>query len=350
MIAPFFPQHRPQEPGLPLRLLPIPMLLAAGSALGGQVETDRQVVDFGVVGLHAQADSVVMLTNHADRPVRFGAAGSNCICLASRPEKKMLAPGESCEWRVELTTCDYTGSVRREVWLETDDPNRPRLTLRVHYEVRPLLYVEAPFVSAGLLHGNVVEAPVQIHTTGNDAIRITGVSDHPQASVGIMNPVITRERPGSIRVFCSAAWPGPWRERIWVLTDSHEMPRLEIALVGETIYGLRSSERELRFDPMEPGQTAEAAIRFMPEPGVEIGSVRASNDSVQVHRMERAEGAVRVTLRSSERLEIGSFSGFLILEVLEHGESRQVRLPYYGRVSAPAGAAVGAELADLKKP
>jgi hypothetical protein len=312
-------------------------LVAVATASGPVLKVDQRVVDFGVVPREASRERVLHVRNHGARPVRLLATDADCTCLFSELSADRLEPGAAAEWRVTLETCDYTGEVRRHVWLDSDDPDRPRLKVPVRYRVVEELFTEPSFVPLGLIVDDPLELVVPVKTADDQTVELLSAScTDPYVEVLIEADQVTRQEPGRLRVRVHGPVPeGRFRPVIWVDTTSAAVPRLRIPAYGESLAGLRCDCRAAAFGEIPLGTSGTSTVIFSWEPGVRVGGIRTSNETVDVTAIDRDDSQAVVTLKSSARLELGEFRGFLIVEV-NNGQARKVRLPYRGRIVEPA--------------
>ena len=304
-----------------------------GQAVSGGLRTDRAAIDFGTVPRFATRSAQVSLRNDAGRAVQIKNTDSNCSCLASEVGTRRLGPGERTAWQVLLDTCDYVGEVRRHVWINSDAADRPRLKIPIRYRVVPELFSEPRFVALGLIGDEPVEAVVEIRTLGAQPFYLgQAASDDPLVEAIVEEALVTRDRPGSVRIRVYGPVPdGRYRPAVLLETTSEAVPSLRIPLFGESLRGLRCDRREIVFAEVPSGTSRTRRIKLDVNSGLGVGAIRPSNESVEVAAIQRGPDSVVVELRNNAKLPLGEFRGFLILEV-DGGQSRKVKLPFRGRV------------------
>jgi hypothetical protein len=308
--------------------------MAAGSGL--QIEIDQSTIDFGIVPRHACRERVLHVSNRGGQPVRFLATDSDCTCLDSELGVRRLEPGQSAEWRIVLDTCDYTGEVRRHVWVNSDTRDAARVKVAVRYRVVDELFTRPSFVALGLIGDEPIEALVQVETCNEGSFELVAASSSdPQVEVLIGRECVTRDEPGRVRVCVYGPVPeGRFRPVVWVDTTSSSVPRLRIPVFGESVCGLGCNSRRIVLGEIPLRTSHTKTVTFSCEPGVRVGGIRTSNETLDVTAIDRKNGTIVVTLESNTRLPLGEFRGYLILEV-NNGQARKVKLPYRGRVVEP---------------
>lgn len=304
---------------------------------GLRVVLDTPAIDFGIVAAGSGHERVVRISNLTGLSITLLSTDSDCTCLSASMASRALAPGERTQWRVVLDTCDYLGEVRRHVWLKTDHPESTRLKLPVRYRVVPELFTEPGFVSLGLPGSKLIEAEIAVRTLSEQPIHLMAAAcSDPGVVVDLPDEPVTRTRPARVRIRVYAPLPeGRFQSTVFVETTSAEVPRLRIPLLGESVAGLDCDRREVVFDAVRLGTSCTQTVTFSRDPDVRVGAVRTSNEALDVQAVRREAGRVAVILRSNVHLPLGSFRGYLILEV-NNGRARKIKLPYHGRVVEPA--------------
>ena len=115
-------------------------LLAILPALAGAEQAPRIAVepdqfDFGAVRQHSRVSKPFRIRNFGSRPLSIERISASCGCSAWQLEEGEIAPGQSTELRVSLDTRDDVGRVERTVLIESNDPERPKLLIRLYATV-----------------------------------------------------------------------------------------------------------------------------------------------------------------------------------------------------------------------
>ncbi len=317
------------------------LFLCAGLPEGAEggpttaLTVDAASIDFGEISRFAVRERTLLVNNHSGRPVTLRDSDSDCVCLHSEIPHRRLEPSESTPWHVVLNACDYTGEVRRHVWLKTDSP-AVGLKVAVRYRVVPELFTEPFMVGLGFLpveSADSVEASVDLRTITEETFQLLGAwSNDPAVEVIIEEEYVARDDPGRVRVRVYLPVPeGRYQSTVWIATDSVEVPKLRIPLVGESIAGLRCDRREIVFEDVVLGEAQTRTVTFSHDASMRIGEVRKSNETLDITEIKRSPGRVTATLKTRKRLQLGGFRGYLTVNVND-GRARKVKLPYRGNV------------------
>ncbi|MEW6253107.1 MAG: hypothetical protein AB1716_20915 [Planctomycetota bacterium] len=298
---------------------------------------DCRAIDFGTVGFHTACERSVQITNTQATPLPALHAGSDCKCLTSLVAAAALEAGAGTAWRIQLEVCsDYLGEAQRHVWLSAGPQGAPLLKLPVRYRVVPAVHVEPSLVPLGIFGHGPVEAEVLINTLSKEPIRLLAVRcRNPLVQAVPSAEVVTADRPAGLRVTVAGAPEGRFQESIEVDTSAPDLRVLRIPVLGECTSAVRCAGRELVFADVPLGTDQARAVAFTCRPGIEIGAVRTSNNVVSLAAVERDGDRVTVSLRPASHLPLGTFQGFLIVETADGSRSRELKLPYRGRVVLP---------------
>ena len=120
--------------GLVVALLAVlPALAVAERAPSIAVEPEQ--FDFGAVRQQSRVSKQFRIRNFGSLPLSIERISASCGCSAWQLEQGEIAPGQSSELRVSLDTRDDVGRVERTVLIESNDPERPKLLIRLHATV-----------------------------------------------------------------------------------------------------------------------------------------------------------------------------------------------------------------------
>lgn len=111
-------------------------LLAAEVLAAPIIAVDNNVYDFGSALEGSFVTHRFVITNRGDQPLQNLKARSTCGCTTSSLPSTTLAPGASLEVEVTSDTRGYGGqTVVKTLYIESNDPKNPRLTIRLQGQV-----------------------------------------------------------------------------------------------------------------------------------------------------------------------------------------------------------------------
>jgi len=114
----------------PVALLLIASLAVLGSA-AAKIYTAQAAYDFGEVLEGYTVSNVFVIENQGDSTLQIVRVRSSCGCTTTDLATNFLEPGESVELEVLVDTSGFGGSISKSVYVESNDPETPRLVLRM---------------------------------------------------------------------------------------------------------------------------------------------------------------------------------------------------------------------------
>lgn len=122
-----------------LLLMGLVLGFSAGLWAAPRLSVSDSVYDFGTVKEGILVMHRFLLRNEGDTVLTFTRQpGTSCGCTSAPLSKMTLEPGESVELLVRFETTGYGGyQVVKYVYVYSDDPERPQLTLTIRGTVTP---------------------------------------------------------------------------------------------------------------------------------------------------------------------------------------------------------------------
>ncbi len=114
-------------------ILTLIAVLALGATLvaAPKIAVDNAVYDFGTVLEGVFVTHKFLLSNVGDEPLTITSVRTSCGCTATALSKTNLEPGESVELEANLDTLHFKGRISKSIYVESNDPEDVRLTLRL---------------------------------------------------------------------------------------------------------------------------------------------------------------------------------------------------------------------------
>ncbi len=152
----------------------------AGPGLAAKLPKIQFKVDtwnFGKVKQGAVLEHEFVFKNVGDVKLNIGTVETSCGCTAALVSDKSLEPGREGKIKVSFTSSGYSGDISKYIYVDSDDPDQPRLQLKItaNIEVPPAPRAEiSPYsADAGLiLEGEPAEAIVTLSNRGELELRV----------------------------------------------------------------------------------------------------------------------------------------------------------------------------------
>ncbi len=113
-----------------LALLDAPSLQADGSA-GARLAVEPAAFDFGNVRPEKRLLKELILRNVGDAELVIKKVSTTCNCTVAGSYLERLPPGASTTLRIAFTTPPVAGRTQQTVTIETNDPERPKVEVKV---------------------------------------------------------------------------------------------------------------------------------------------------------------------------------------------------------------------------
>ncbi len=103
---------------------------------------DSLVHDFGAVWVNDTLDHAFMIRNEGQAPLEIVKVKPACGCTATGKHPEVIAPGDSGEFPFKLNTRKMHGKFSKTISIVTNDPDQPKIVLRLMGDVRHYIEVE----------------------------------------------------------------------------------------------------------------------------------------------------------------------------------------------------------------
>ncbi len=115
------------------RILVVALLVLIGlgvTALGApKISVNQTQYDFGEVIAGIAVGHTFVITNTGDQPLVISNVRTSCGCTTAALAKTTLNPGEAVNLAVTFDTAGYSGKVGKTIYVTSNDPTTPVLTL-----------------------------------------------------------------------------------------------------------------------------------------------------------------------------------------------------------------------------
>ncbi|MEW6348974.1 MAG: DUF1573 domain-containing protein [Thermodesulfobacteriota bacterium] len=181
-------------------------LIAASSGWAGngpRISFDRETHDYGKVAYGSTVKEHFSLTNNGDQTLVIKKIRADCGCTKAIKGSAEVPPGGKTEIVTEFDTTDLSpGRKRKHVYVRTNDPTRPEVTLTVYADVVRELVVEPPsFAKKVERPAGPLSFEFKITNHSDKARAITGLHVQETGVNGMLQPARVAIGPNSIATF-----------------------------------------------------------------------------------------------------------------------------------------------------
>src|SRR3989475_12110820 len=183
------------------------------------------VYDFGTVKKGAKLSQTISLRNTGDAPLIIERMTFSLPALTARV-KQVVRPGEEASLALQVDTAALSGDIEGDIVVHTNDPQAPRLSLRVQGRVRsPVEVLPRPaiFLSAFRWEAETKKSVVTVVNRDESPLEILGNRTDGDRFAVELTVVESGQRYQLAVKFLPSAPAGPAGERITLSSDKGEI-------------------------------------------------------------------------------------------------------------------------------
>jgi|GEM_PF-3180192 len=143
-----------------------------------KVEVNQQTIEGDRIDIGFQ------ITNTGSGPLQMQLI-PDCSCFSPQ-DAQPVAAGQSIVYHVAMDTTHYRGDVHKELYLLTNDPDRPAMTIPVDLKITPRYQIFTPNGTSLVANGDSVDTSIYMTTDGGPmkivGATISGYQGHVQVA------------------------------------------------------------------------------------------------------------------------------------------------------------------------
>ncbi|MBN2382421.1 DUF1573 domain-containing protein [bacterium] len=147
--------------------------------------------DLGTIPQMGQGEISIKFKNVGQADLKIHEIKSSCGCTVALATKDLIPPGQEGEIKATLRVGKSKNSMKKAVYVETNDPDNKKVTLFLVANVKIDFTLEPSFVSFGRVSKEELGQEQIIKVIGDDSLnyKLTGVeSDNPALEARILPP------------------------------------------------------------------------------------------------------------------------------------------------------------------
>lgn len=212
------------------------LLCAAGLVAQPKIEISTgTTLDMGDVYSGQKADRIAFVRNTGTDTLLITEVKAQCGCTATFMTEKKLAPNDSGKLSISFNTNGVKGKTSKEVYVSSNDPATPKVTIRFSANVLNVLDSAPPMLAFD--QAKVDSSYTKIVTLSNpsskDAVKILSVtSKFDQLEVTLMKNHLMPGEQTQLQAVLKPLKSGTLNGSIEVVTDNPNQPKYEIRVVA----------------------------------------------------------------------------------------------------------------------
>jgi hypothetical protein len=211
---------------------------AAQEGSGPRIEFDERLFDFRTMYQYQEVGHTFMFRNVGKETLKIEKVKSTCGCTAAVAAGKELAPGEESTLKVTYRSGSSRNRVVKRVYVSSNDPVEPRVTLTIEGEVLTEVNIVPRGVYAGTIKvGQAERRFVEITPESPQQFKILSVESN-NSLVRVGDPIpLGEDRPGyKLPIDIGPITePGRTRAKVKVRTDLEHTKEFEISVYAKTV-------------------------------------------------------------------------------------------------------------------
>lgn len=246
-----------------------------------RIAFDLQYHDLGQVAPDEKLQVAFPFRNAGGERLEILKAKASCGCTVVEEFKRELAPNESDEITVTFDAGSVPKGVRHSIWVDTNDPAHPRVTLQVRALVRAGFQVVPDTVHfAELAPGQTVERIVELIALDGNPFKITEVdpgSSYVSASFDLdVNRTVHR---GTVRLRATDR-RGYVRDSLSFRTTHPSRPRAGVRISAQVAGKVVANPDRIHLTGITQGATAKtrALLVSRDRETIDVDNVASSNE------------------------------------------------------------------------
>ena len=194
---------------------------------------DDPAFDFGAVSNDQSVPHTFVLRNEGTAHVVIANVRTTCGCTTATLATNTLAPGQRCDLVATFVLRGRKGPQRKALYVESNDPHKPRLRLELSGTAVQAIDVEPEGVHFGAVDKDgVLEREVTLTAASNVVFHVTGIENRSPVFTAHL---VTNELGRVYRLVIRAEAPRPAGSciaTIRVATDCPQVPQIDIPVAA----------------------------------------------------------------------------------------------------------------------
>jgi len=204
-----------------------------GAASHQGIACDDDVYDFGSKRIGQSVSHVFLLRNTGRHELEIINVRPGCSCTKAEYDQKTIKPGSSLPLKLTVSLEDKRGPVEQHIVVESNDPQRKFLLLRIKGMVESEFSLTPKAISFGkVARGESLTGSVDIDATGSGPFKLLKVHcDSPLCQID--QETIDEGKSYRISIRTTSSLPaGLWKTSIRLRTDNKTEPRITIPVTA----------------------------------------------------------------------------------------------------------------------
>lgn len=314
-------------------------LSGAGAAIAQspKISVSETFWKFGTVDQGHRETRWIDVKNEGDAPLNLKRAGVSCGCLSASVATMVVPPGGSTRLTINLDATRVVGTIAKYVFIDSDDPKRPQVTVNVEGTVVAAWTVIPTSLNFGEI--DATHCPQQIFrftVMPKKAVKLVAVRTNTPRIVLERKPFALPDGTNGIDFTVTLAPDTPkgtFYGSIVVETDSKVMPTQEVIVNARVLGTIVTHPETLALGTAKSGETRTFKIRIDKKTGdpLAVEKISCNDKTIVITQAEVVPGRT-IDLTVTWTPEFGRAALGKIFIITNDPNERLLTIPYTGSV------------------
>jgi hypothetical protein len=295
-----------------------------GGDIAPRIVCEEPTYHFGRRDESEVVERQFVIRNAGEAELRIGRVRTSCGCTVAAPGRTNIEPGGTTAIGARFTLADRTGMQRKHVYVESNDPATPRLTLTLEGEITRKVGLDPPYLSMGTLGKDEVAVRNARLVSDTPGVLITKVvCNTPRLKVDIWGE--DKGRGAGLTVTSVPPLePGFIRGTVLAYTTHPEKKAVRIVVSANVTGELNVLPQRIDLKPAYRGP-----VQLMVCPGTvksfTVLRVVPPGDGIEAEIHEEGGGCVMITLRDLDATR--ALDGTFVRILTDVEPTAEIRVP-----------------------
>ena len=301
------------------------------------IQFEQRVYDFGVAGQQERITHHYKLKNVGKGDLTITSVRAPCDCIATLLSSKTISPGATGVIRVAFETRKYKGKQTKSIFVQSNDPDEPKIELKISGVVKTEFTLEPEFLHFGdVERGKTVAKTINLVQIGKEHLRLNRIEVNEKYFSTRLSSF--KDKPHKrfkvdIRLKPNAP-VGRINEVITLHTNLKRHPRIEIPICGNMLGRIRVKPQMLSLGSIKKGASSAKKIelRATDQRDFKIVKVKSSLPflSTKASVVGKNKG-FEVTINVAKKAPAGRLRGEIAIYT-DDPDQMVIKVPVYGLI------------------
>jgi hypothetical protein len=202
-----------------------------------RIVVEQPSFDFGTIAQGKKVDHVFIIKNSGDAPLTIGHVSTSCGCTVAEVSSRSISPGKSSEIKASFNSANFTGTISKTIYVNTNDPKKPAYNLTMKGNIFERIEVTPKQLNLGEIKaGARKEIMIKIGNKDSKPLKIISAKTAmPQVVAKIARKTLKAGEIGAIAVSITPRAEDRFLAGyLTIVTNSSEKPEITVPIYAST--------------------------------------------------------------------------------------------------------------------